>query len=632
VVSDYSGPGIFNVLDYNMRTTGATPPRTADENRIALQSAIDAAQASLNPNGAIVLIPSFSISEDGETEYGNYLLSGPINVSASGYADSPLLICGTGSGTELVMQGGAGQTLFDVIDATNVSFQDLTINGAVQNPYYGQGTAFNFQGGSSHKLFRLNFANCQFPIVLNGTEQASVLSCFATYDASSFPHMHVDTIAAVQVVGGSDSVSIGQSEFRWFPGHDNISAPNGYYGISIDEASDVKITDTQISEFSTGISIQASSGTTSRVRFRSSRVSSSGMCVEILPAISDLNFTDCHFQASGNFVGPLAGIAIGIGSGNANDEIDTVRFVSCSLTGNSLAVSYGMQIGAAQNVQILGGSYSGNGDTAGIAIVGGASEIQIVGANCVGVEFLAHSSPQLYQLYGISITAGQNVQIIGTNCSGNGLPGSPETPGAGIFIDGAGGSVGGVRIVGAICTGSVFGQETVQEYGIYVNDAQAVLIEGCTLGGSLAGSGYGLYLNGVSDVTVKACDLYGNTTGIAIQGESTRVYVRDCNVTGYAGISDAVEIATSLSAVEVTNCAGYNDQRTLLASAVPSGTFNGISVDNYYGPTAFYVTNYIVTIDSESTHLSTGGFTLAPGELAVAASMGIPGTFVMIGT
>ncbi len=80
----------------------------------------------------------------------------------------------------------------------------------------------------------------------------------------------------------------------------------------------------------------------------------------------------------------------------------------------------------------------------------------------------------------------------------------------------------------------------------------------------------------------------------------------------------------------MTNCAGYNDQHTVLTSTPPSGTFNGVSVDGYYGPTVFYVTQRTVTIDGEPTNLSSGGFTLAPGETAELAGSS-PATFVMIG-
>lgn len=294
--------------------------------------------------------------------------------------------------------------------------------------------------------------------------------------------------------------------------------------------------------------------------------------------------------------------------------------------------TFGLRIGVGQNIQIHGGYYSGNGATAGIAIVGGATQIQIIGTNCIGLEYEGgHDSPPLYQLYGILVTNGTGIQIIGVNCSGNGQA-DPSSPGDGIHIDGTDATVSDVRIIGAVCTGPVFGYtEIEQQTGISIKEAQDVLVKDCTLTGSTAASGYGLYLGAVTDVTVKACDLYGNVTGLRIDTGSTRVYVRDCNATGYSsGYADAVSIAASLTEVEVTNCAGYNDQQALLTSTPPAGTFSGVSVDGYYGPTVFYVTERTVTIDGEATQLSSGGFTLAPGETAELGGL-LLGTFVMIG-
>src|SRR5579863_4872284 len=98
----YSQPGIFNALDYGM-----SPANSGLANATALQEAINAAQGSMNPNGAIVLIPSF----DGATppNYGPYKIavtpSAPaIFVPKTGGAFTPLLICGTGSGTTLLVE------------------------------------------------------------------------------------------------------------------------------------------------------------------------------------------------------------------------------------------------------------------------------------------------------------------------------------------------------------------------------------------------------------------------------------------------------------------------------------------------------------------------------------------------
>jgi hypothetical protein len=77
-MTTYSQPGIFNALDATFAGgmqagTGASPLQNAS----ALQAAIDAAQASSNPNGAIVLIPSYSVDPTGNNVYGDYLTQCP---------------------------------------------------------------------------------------------------------------------------------------------------------------------------------------------------------------------------------------------------------------------------------------------------------------------------------------------------------------------------------------------------------------------------------------------------------------------------------------------------------------------------------------------------------------------------
>jgi hypothetical protein len=633
-VTDYSAPGIFNVLDYGMIAGPVTFP-VAQNNAKFLQQAIDAAQASGNPNGAVVLIPSFSVDP---TTYKAYQIAcqtgdtSAVKIPNMGGATS-ILICGTGGGTQLTMFS-TNDILFDV-QSDSVSFQDLTIN--FDSSTSGFGTAFSFSSASGSgpancNLFRVTILNTQNPVFLNRTQHARLLNCYIDYGDST---LSFATSAAVQIVGGSEDTVISQSILFW-----SASTPGAQnYGILIDGASNVKVSDTQVSSFGTCIQIQGSSSETTGVRVNGcdfygqpGSEGSVGSCAVIDPTVSDICFMNCHFEAGSAYEGTAPGIAIGM-YGGTNSEIDTVRLISCGLTGGSgmgPTDSYGLQIGVGQNIQILGGHYSGNGNTAGIAIVGGATQVQIIGANCIGLEYEAgHDSTPLYQLYGIRIANGSGIQILGVNCSGNGQPGDP---GDGIHIDGTDATVSDVRIIGAVCTGPVFGNtEIEQQTGIYVKDAQGVLVKDCALSGSAAASGYGLYLGAVTDVTVKACDLYGNVTGLRIDTGSTRVYVRDCNATGYSpGYADAISIAASLTEVEVTNCAGYNDQHTLLTSTPPLGTFNGVSVGSYYGPAVFYVTGRTVTIDGQPTQLSSGGFTLAPGETAQVVGL-LPGTFVMIG-
>ncbi len=220
------------------------------------------------------------------------------------------------------------------------------------------------------------------------------------------------------------------------------------------------------------------------------------------------------------------------------------------------------------------------------------------------------------------------MQIVGANCSGNGI--------AGIQISGT--AIEDVRIVGASCENDVLGGSS-QRYGVYVEGASGVLIDGCALTGNAA---YAVYLTSVENVTVSACDVYSSSSGakgVFVGGSSaaptTYVFIRGCNGAQYANYMTFLTVFGDVLGLEITDCAGYNDLgNTVLAvgTSAPSGTFSGLTY-TYFGPTAFYVvaaTGTIVTIDGQNTHLSSGGFTLAPAESAEISS-GIVTHFLMVG-
>lgn len=636
----YSVPGIFNALDNWGAGFGMSPSNTPTENASALQATVNAAQASGNPCGAIVLIPS--VNQFAAPPYGAYPIGAPeggvavITIPASGHPDSPLLICGTGDGTELEMQtkeASSGQTiLFEVSDTSNVTFQDFQVAFVkdVGLGYVQSGVAFSLGGGAGHRLFRVDVENCQYPVVINGTAGVTILQCEFNYGMS----FDLASASALQITSATQTM-IAQCLLS-----NNLNpSGNSYYGIQIAQSSFTKVRDTQCTGFASGVVVgtgveggQAAIGTT----FAGVRVSSPGPAVTIQPSVFDVSFVDCHFQTEDGYAGPGPGIEIGQ-PGVANQYIDTVRFTSCVLTGYYGNPPYGMQIIAGQNIQIYGGKYSGCA-TAGIAIAGAATEVQIIGASCIGLEYgyvTEHYTNPLYQLYGITISAGQDIQIINVNCSGSG---TPTAGGAGIYLapsDGA--TISEVKIIGAICTNPVLqeGESSMvlQEYGVYASQVSNLLIEDCTLTGN---SVDGVYLVEVSEATIAGCDLYGNNQGLYVGSGCASVFIRDNNVTGYSSLGAAITFASSLAAIEVTDCAGYNDQDTLVFGPAPppSGVFSGVSLGGYYGPTKFYLTAGVqyVAIDGQPTALASGAFTLAPGHYAqIVPEAGPEGTMLMLG-
>ncbi|MGA8729975.1 MAG: right-handed parallel beta-helix repeat-containing protein [Terracidiphilus sp.] len=613
----YSQPGIFNALDdWGTLGYGMSPANTPTQNAMALQATINAAQVnggSGNLNGAIVLIPSFAVDSEGVSHYGNYQLeaasSPAITIPDTGNA-SPLLIMGTGPGTTLEMLT-PGITLFSV-DSGLTAFQDLTVVDASEHETTA-GTAFDFGtgGGGSCKLFRVSIIDFPNAIVVeNAFAGMNILACTISYDTS------YSGVACTAVKTSGAETNIEQCSLTF-----SASGSGSYTGIDIVASSYARVTDTQVSGFGTGILLGAESAahTARGAFFTGLDVEAVGACVNIDGPTYDVCFSNCIFAPSDPSLPGDYGVIVGTSLGE-NSKYDTIRFTACTVEGFGV---YGLMIQFGQNLQVNGGSYSGNG-TAGIAIVGDAVEVQITGANCIGTAGSAT------QLYGIYITAGEDVQIVGVNCSGNGV--------AGIEINGAAlTSVQDVRIVGAVCANAVFGGAS-QQYGIYIQGASGVLIDGCTLTGNTS---YAVYLSTVKNVTVSACDVYSSgAEGIFVgspAGNTQYVFIRGCNGAQYTSHTTFLTVSGELTGLEVTDCAGYNDLgNTILANATsaPSGPFSGLTVPTppYYGPTAFYLaaTGATVTIDLQSTHLSSGGFTLAPGESAEISS-GTVTHFLMVG-
>lgn len=184
--------------------------------------------------------------------------------------------------------------------------------------------------------------------------------------------------------------------------------------------------------------------------------------------------------------------------------------------------------------------------------------------------------------------------MVGGYYSVNGANPAAGLPSAGIAIVGGTAGPSGIRIIGAACNNSVYDVKTgggagflptAQDYGISIATAQHVF--------------------------ARACDLRGNVT-------------------------NALTVSGTITDLQVSECAAYNDQATSLATSAPSGTFNGVTF-GYYGPVAFYAsggTGVIVYIDGTSTGLPSGGFTLGPGETASFFLLGgghLPTTFFMVG-
>ncbi|MGB8965748.1 MAG: hypothetical protein WCB99_08920 [Candidatus Cybelea sp.] len=117
------------------------------------------------------------------------------------------------------------------------------------------------------------------------------------------------------------------------------------------------------------------------------------------------------------------------GGGNAN--ISDVEFTNCSLYGSN---QYGYWITSGQDIRIIGGMSSGNGNTttnggnpgAGIAITGSCGYVLALGVN-LNPKFNGSAFPARSQTFAILITAPMTSNVIFDNCdmAAAGFPGPP---------------------------------------------------------------------------------------------------------------------------------------------------------------------------------------------------------------
>lgn len=601
----YSIPGIYDAGDSTF-SGGMLNSHTshAMQNANALQSAINTAQA--NHTGGIVLIPTVDqLGNSGpyyiEPVSGSTIISIPNTETAQ-----PLLICGTGGGVTLRVHEAS--ILFSVNTNAGVTFQDITVRFDAST-----GTGFSFSGGAGYRLLRLTITDCQYPVIFSATTQAYMSQCFVQY-LGSFPG---EALTAVEITANAQETWIDQCLIRF----NSSTVASDQVGISIGESSATRISNTQVENFLACFEIGpgVGNGVSTQVVFTNVRTATTasmtlnGIALAIGPSVYDAKFIGCHFQAPNQtYIYQAQCIVVDPGSAG-NSAIDTLLFRDCS---SRQSMDYGLQIKGGQNILVRGGVYSGNNPdsatSAGISITGAASAVQIDSVSCIGSTDGGSDGPQAFGIY---ITAGTNIQITNANCSGNG---NSSQQGIGIFINGS--TVAGVQLKGIICNSPVEGVSSTQEYGISVENAADVIISYCMLVNS---SAYGLYLSNVSNVTVQSCDLSSNSTGgIYLNGgtsESTNVFIRNCNITGYTFASTIAPSGT-LSGIEVTDCAGYNDVKYPVRSSAPaSGVTFTPAQWNYFGPVAFYVsagTAVNVTINSQTLNLGDGAYTLQPGESA----------------
>jgi hypothetical protein len=366
----------------------------------------------------------------------------------------------------------------------------------------------------------------------------------------------------------------------------NAGAPAGGTGMLILGSDQVRVVDTDIGGFSQAIAIQ--------------------------PGPHGQNAVHLSFTNLGVYAGSaapdspaVAGTALTVQPQSSSQTIGSVTFTNCrfdpgesdtftSTLGSGITIdNKGSIIDTVRFVSCISTRWSGPGLT--ITYTGGAGKLQ-------------------------------NIEVLGGMYAGNNLGGGSQP--YGILATGA---VSGVRIVGVSCVGhyrdmtnSGSSESPTQQIGISVD-------------------------GGATDVTIDSCDLRLNSqNGASIKGESgavtTNVFIRDCDASGYSAYSAAIAVggAANITNLQITNCAGYNDQSVELDTTVPASglTFYGYTY-GYYGPTVFYVSGGTAVSVSVGTNmgviptlLASGAFTVGPQQGAAVNynMLAAKPSFLLVGT
>lgn len=594
----YSEPGIFNVLDPWLSGTshgmvaGSVTAAQAEVNAQILQAAITAAQASqsgcpsspgfagtiLFPGHSVVPLPVGGGGSDAGDEYQIAVPAGQSLAAAIIIeCNWPLLFLGTGNVKLTLVTNTLGQfgdmfwiqsNVSQDADLGGITFENLWLKfkQTSSTVYAAVHVAAITSGGSHDGGQNIRLVRCIFDDCPVGVWFEQTQQGNVLECTALY---NGNTGTCIKIGNGTSTGETAQGKEIYIAGCTFRCNSTGTTGILILASEHIRVTNTRLEGFTQGI--------------------------VITPGPHGKNALRCFFSDVTVYVGANAGGTVGTGlliqPQSTAQQIAQMTFVGCLFEpGDSQATSSG---------------------GAGIIVDPNGSVIDTVRfVSCYSCRW---PGP------GIMIKGGNNIEITGGMYAGNNLGGSATQP-YGVYI----GAAVGVRIANVSCIGRYNYVTTgnnvnspLQSYGIYIDlNAQEVIITGCDLRGN---STNGVFVNGGSGTS------------------PTNVIITGCDLTGYSGFSAAVNVNSNVTLLKVTNCAGYNDLAVTLSAPPtppPASTTTFHNYDfQYYGPVAFYIWSGTVThvhIDGNDTTLSSGGFTLGPGERASLNYSAAP-NFVMVG-
>jgi hypothetical protein len=391
-------------------------------------------------------------------------------------------------------------------------------------------------GGQNIRLLRVILEDCPIGVWFEETQQGTMIDCAGVYIANVGTCVKIGyTTRGLSPNPSGKEIYIAGCVFR-----NSLTTVAGSIGIEIVAAEHVRVANTRVDGFAQGIRIVPGVGwNVLRCYFDDVTVYSPfisngiGAALTIQPQdtasrIGQLVFSGCCFEPgeSGGSTQTISQPGIVVDPNGAT--IDTIRFVSC------YACRWpgpGLLIKGGNNIEVLGGMYAGNNNSAntgmdayGIAIIGPAVGVRIIGASCVGT----------YNYVTLPIR----------------LPQSPPTQVIGILID---------------------------------QGATDVIIEGCDL---RKNSLYGVSIKGetatvTTNVSVRGCDISGitpYTSAVNVNGTVSNIQVTNC--TGYndAGPQLASIVPTSGATFRNYSYGYYGPVE--FYTAAQGATINSISVNN----------------------------------------------------
>lgn len=380
--------GVFNVTDPAWGVLPSNPAGTNTTNLNILVSELLSSGGPTFGNGGTIQFPSV----------GTYTFDGPINIDAG---PATLIFEGTGSQTlttPLLQMVDESLNLFVVNNHPSteddniggIVFQDLQIAYAAG---LTGGAAIlvtnNAEGAGSQniRIIRVTFQDCPQGVVFENTLEGLVDQCEFRYKnfSAELPGSAI-TIDIATTAGSSQTsnqILVRKCNIR------TLITPNVWTGVAVYGCEHATIQNTRISGLNNGILLSPTatkSNDTMDITINDCEVDSPSAALSLTPASSTGSklrevrvIGSVFFQSSmdTSYTGP--GISISLPSGGDNTFIDTVKLIgvtSYDWSGSGLLITGG------QNLQVIGGTYSGNGShSPGIQMSGTPAYVSLVGVD-----------------------------------------------------------------------------------------------------------------------------------------------------------------------------------------------------------------------------------------------------------